>query len=296
MLTKQYQTRVKMLKDADGAPTGEVTAVVSVFGNVDKVGDRVVKGAFAKTLEEFKSNGDPIPMIWSHDWSNPMSHIGEWDASKAVETDEGLELSGKVHIGEGNPVADQAFRLMDKNLVREFSFAYDVISEQTAKADGANELLELALIEAGPTLKGANSETRLVAAKALESLAKVGRSISAKNESQLREALEAMTAGATAIKSVLSALDATEEKSVEEIRAAKEAAALAEAEAEAEAAVSDAVDEADEEDDDEKNGEPDPITLGREDVERIAKQLNDIHAELVLGLDLDDLLEDEDGA
>ena len=288
MLTKQYQTRVKMLKDADGAPTGEVTAVVSVFGNVDKVGDRVVKGAFAKTLEEFKSNGDPIPMIWSHDWSNPMSHIGEWDASKAVETDEGLELSGKVHIGEGNPVADQAFRLMDKNLVREFSFAYDVISEQTAKADGANELLELALIEAGPTLKGANSETRLVAAKALETLAKVGRSISAKNESQLREALEAMNSGADAIKSVLSALDSTDEKAGE-----KDAAT---AEAEAEAAVEAIEDETDATEDDEKNGEPEPITLGREDVERIAKQLNDIHAELVLGLDLDDLLEDEDGA
>jgi len=209
MLTKQYQTRVKTLKDADGAPTGEVTAVVSAFGNVDLVGDRVVKGAFAKTLQDYKDSGSPIPMIWSHDWANPMSHIGTWDAAKAVETDEGLELTGQVFIGDGNPVADQAYKLMEKQLVREFSFAYDVISEQSAK-DGANELLELALIEAGPTLKGANSATRLVAAKAL----KAGRTISAKNESALREALDAMSTASGSIKSVLSALDAPEEKNV----------------------------------------------------------------------------------
>lgn len=210
MLTKQYKTRIKTLKDADGTPTGEVTAVVSAFGNVDLVGDRVVKGAFAKTLQDFKDSGSPIPMIWSHDWSNPMSHIGSWDAAKAVETDEGLELTGTVFINDGNPIADQAYKLMEKQLVREFSFAYDVIQEQSAK-DGANELLELALIEAGPTLKGANSETRLVAAKAL---AKAGRTISAKNESALREALDAMSTASGSIKSVLSALDAPEEKNV----------------------------------------------------------------------------------
>lgn len=202
MLTKQYNTRVRLTKDAEGKPTGEVTAVVSVFGNVDVVGDRVVKGAFAKTLEDYKASGDPIPMIWSHDWSNPMSHIGSWDSSKAVETDEGLELTGKVDINSGNPIADQAYKLMDRRLVKEFSFAYDVQDEAKAD-DGANELKALTLIEAGPTLKGANSETRLVAAKAL---GKVGRALSAKNEATLREAHDAIVVGVGSIKAVLSAL------------------------------------------------------------------------------------------
>lgn len=209
MLTKQYKTQLKLAKDAAGQPTGEVTAVVSVFGNVDVVGDRVVKGAFAKTLQSYKDSGDPIPMIWSHDWSNPMSHIGSWDASKAKETDEGLELTGRVNINDGNPIADQAYKLMSSRLVREFSFAYDVLDEAKS-ADGANELLDLALIEAGPTLKGANNETRLVAAKAL---GKVGRSISAKNEQALRDALEAIGSGHGGIKGVLDALDAATGKS-----------------------------------------------------------------------------------
>jgi hypothetical protein len=46
--------------------------------------------------------------------------------------------------------------------VTEWSFAYDVVREKRA-ADGANELLELSIWEAGPTLKGANSETGTLA-------------------------------------------------------------------------------------------------------------------------------------
>lgn len=235
MLTKQHVTRVKAHKDADGKPTGEVTAVVSVFGNVDVVGDRVVKGAFAKSLAEWKDSGDPIPMVWSHDWSNPMSHIGAWDPAKAIETDEGLELTGTVDIGKGNPVADQAYRLMAEKRVREFSFAYDVHDEKSA-ADGANELLDLGLIEAGPTLKGANSETRLLAAKALERSAKVGRALSAKNESTLREAADALDAASKSIKSVLASLGEPKSADVEEAKDVAEAiAADAEAEAQVEA-------------------------------------------------------------
>lgn len=204
MLIKDVTASFKAVKDDAGKPTGEVTAIVSVFGNVDLVGDRVVKGAFADSLAEWKESGDPIPMLWSHDWSNPMSHIGSWDAAKAVETDEGLELTGTVDIGSGNPIADQAFKLMSQRLVREFSFAYDVLDEAPAK-DGANELLALSLIEAGPTLKGANSETRLLAAKALIAAeeAKAGRTISAKNESTLRDAVAALKSAISALDSVL---------------------------------------------------------------------------------------------
>lgn len=219
-LHKSYGARFKTVKDSDGNDTGEVTAIVSVFGNVDVVGDRVVKGAFAKTLGEWKESGDPIPMVWSHDWSNPMSHIGEWDSSKAVETDEGLELTGKVDLDSDNPIAKQAFHLMKSRRVREFSFAYDVNDEQKAE-DGANELLDLGLIEAGPTLKGANSATRLLAAKALvetleqESGEKVGRAISAKTEQTLREAVDSLKSAAKSLDGVLSSIGGEEKADLE---------------------------------------------------------------------------------
>lgn len=190
--TKSYKATFKASKAADGTPTGEVEALVSVFGNVDLVGDRVVKGAFAKTLEAWKATGDPIPLVWSHDWSNPMSHIGSWDAASAEETDDGLLLKGQIDVGSGNPVADQVARLLADRRVKEFSFAYDIEKEKVAE-DGANELLELNIIEAGPTLKGANPETELVLAKAMAELqAKAGRVLSSKNEASIRSAVETL--------------------------------------------------------------------------------------------------------
>lgn len=284
MQTKNYSALFKAHKGDDGKPTGEVTAVVSVFGNVDIVGDRVLKGAFRKTLEEWKASGDPIPMLWSHDWSNPMSHIGGWDASKAVETDEGLELTGLVDIDAGNPIADQAFRLMEKRLVREFSFAYDVLDEAPAK-DGANELIELSLIEAGPTLKGANSATRLVAAKAMLDAAdaKAGRVLSAKNEGSLRDVQSALKAAAEVLDGVLAAVEP--EKSVE--ADGEKDAAVAEADAEV---VDEQIDELDQEPDgtsevDEDTTEQVTAEQAIESLDVVRQFLTDTGVELTLGTD-----------
>lgn len=51
-------------------------AVVSVFGNVDSVGDRVVPGAFKASLARWQASHDPIPVIWPHQWDNPEATSG----------------------------------------------------------------------------------------------------------------------------------------------------------------------------------------------------------------------------
>ena len=55
---------------------GEFTALVSVFGNVDYVGDRVMPGAFAKSIERLREKGDPLPIILSHQHDDIWAHIG----------------------------------------------------------------------------------------------------------------------------------------------------------------------------------------------------------------------------
>lgn len=168
MLTKTYTgARLKALKDDDGNFTGEVEMYVSMFGNVDKVGDRVNKEAFDETMDEWRKSGDPIPMVWSHEWANPFAHVGTWDAEKSIVDDNGLLLRGKMDI-EDNEFARQAFKLVQTRRVREASFGYEILEQAPVKSGpdkGATDLLKLALIEAGPTLKGANDLTRLVSAK-----------------------------------------------------------------------------------------------------------------------------------
>ena len=154
--------QVKALPDT-GTGAGEFEAIVSVFGNVDLVGDRVMPGAFAKSLERWAESGDPIPVVWSHDWNNPDAHIGT--VTLAEERDEGLYVKGVLDIAD-NAFAAQVYRLLSRRSVKEFSFAYDVLDEAVAD-DDVNELLELDLIEVGPTLKGANPDTELLAVKAV---------------------------------------------------------------------------------------------------------------------------------
>lgn len=153
---------------------GIYEAVVSVFGNVDFHGDRIVAGAFEKSLERWAASGDPIPVVFSHQWDNPDAHVGEvLEAKELLPGDpalvgSGLEENGglwtKFELYVDDPDEAAARRLakrLDRRTIREFSFAYDVL-EDARGTDGATELLELDVIEVGPTLKGANPATRLL--------------------------------------------------------------------------------------------------------------------------------------
>lgn len=140
---------------------GTFEALVSIFGNVDLGGDRCVKGCFTDTLKDWKAKGVPIPVIFSHQWDNIDAHIGQ--VNEAEETDEGLKV--KAALDMEDPFAAKVFKLMQRGTLKEFSFAYDTVEEKLQ--NGANELLKVNLIEVGPTLKGMNPETELLAVKAL---------------------------------------------------------------------------------------------------------------------------------
>jgi len=159
--TKTFPANTIEVKAASSeAPHGEFTAIVSVFGNTDLVGDRVMPGAFEKSLAAYKAGGRTLPIVWSHDWGNAESFIGK--ALSVEETEDGLLVRAAFF---DTPRAQTVRTLLAERVVNEFSFAYDVIEEQKG-GDGVNELLELSILEAGPTLKGANPATQLIAAKA----------------------------------------------------------------------------------------------------------------------------------
>ncbi len=158
--TKTVEARVTEAK-ADGT----ATAVVSVFGNVDLGGDRVMPGAFTRTLAEWQAKGDPIPVIWSHDWDNPESFVGWADPSQIKETDGGLVVP--MQFDTDRPRAEQVHHLLKTRRVTQFSFGYfvreydDVDDPEYGKV---RELKSVDLFEVGPTLLGMNPETELLAA------------------------------------------------------------------------------------------------------------------------------------
>lgn len=197
MRTKDFTAKVKAAGVADGLAEGQFTALVSVFGAEDSMGDIVRPGAFTETLEQWAAKGDDIPVIWSHAWGDPFAHIGR--VVKATETLQGLEVTGQIEDLEENPTAAQVYRLLKGRRVTQFSFAYDVNEGAWVKDDdhpwgGYYELRRLKLHEVGPCLVGANQETELLAAKArgLARGAKAGRVLSQKNFETLTAAYEAI--------------------------------------------------------------------------------------------------------
>lgn len=186
--TKSARAQFKAV--ADG-PAGTFEAIVSVFGNVDLGGDRVVKGAFTKTLDDWSASGDPIPVIWSHEWDDPESHIGY--VVEAAEREEGLYVKAQLDV-DNNPRAAYVARLLKERRVREFSFGYFAKGYQDVDDPDygtVRELTEIDLFEVGPTLLGMNPDTVLLeAASALSGSAKrMGR----KTQENILKAYEALS-------------------------------------------------------------------------------------------------------
>lgn len=200
MPTKRASYPVVGLK-ADAGEQGIVEAIVSVFGNVDLVGDRVVKGAFTKTIADWKAangRGKFLPFTDGHDWSRE-GRIGK--VLQMAERDEGLWVKAQLFMGQES--ARDVFTQIKEGVVGEFSFAYDVLKEKSAE-DGANELLQLDILDAAAAVHGANPATRLLAVKSKGE--KVGRTLSAKNESLFREAIDGIRAKVEDLSNVLATL------------------------------------------------------------------------------------------
>jgi HK97 family phage prohead protease len=155
---KSFPVEIK----TDGLPKGQVEALVSVFGNVDLGGDRVMKGAFAGSIARWKASGDTVPVVFSHKWDDPWAHIGA--VTDLEETEAGLKATYTLDVDD-NPLAAHIHRLMKRRSLKEHSFAYTVSKSKTGE-DGATELHDLDIIEVGPTLKGMNPDTELLSVKA----------------------------------------------------------------------------------------------------------------------------------
>ncbi|MDT0270577.1 HK97 family phage prohead protease [Streptomyces sp. DSM 44915] len=230
MRLKSCPVRIKAAGENEGTEDGVFEAIVAAY-NTDSVGDRIVPGAFAETLAEWKGRGDPIPVLWSHMSADPDYHIGE--VLEAEERPEGLWVKARLDLDEGSKAA-KVYRLLKGRRVTQFSFAYDITEGSWVdQKDGEPyyELRRLKLYEVGPTLIGANQATDLLDVKSGDramrltiegatpdraeqirttaqgaTAAKAGRALSAKNETTLKSARDALRKAADDIEEVLSAV------------------------------------------------------------------------------------------
>lgn len=179
--------------DTDGQDQGIITALVSVFNNVDLAGDRVMPGAFSDVVAAFDAGEKTIPVVWSHNTHSLDGFIG--DVTALEETSDGLKATMSFDLND--KPAEKAYRLLKGGRVSQYSFAYRVL-DSSKGADGANELTKLDVFEVGPTFYGANPETRTLDVKA-------GRMLSAANVAKIEDAIAAVTTAASALQTLLDA-------------------------------------------------------------------------------------------
>lgn len=157
---KSFQTELKALGDE-----GIVEAIVSVFNNVDSVGDRVKYGFFDESIKSKLPKG-----VWQHDWNTPVAKTLE--ARELMAGDPmlpaGLRDLGGLYIkGQFNlntQAGRETFSNIKEGIIDEFSIGYSVI-EETYAQDGARELVKGRLYEWSPVLFGANPATAVLGVK-----------------------------------------------------------------------------------------------------------------------------------
>jgi uncharacterized protein len=125
--------------------------------DVDRQGDVVAPGAFAKTLADWRSAGRMVPLHWDHS-SEPEDIVGYVDPSDMEETQAGLTVKGKVDLETER--GREAWRLLKANTVG-FSFGY-LATKTHDRDDGVRVLDEIDIFEVTVTAAPANNRTRVL--------------------------------------------------------------------------------------------------------------------------------------
>jgi HK97 family phage prohead protease len=139
---------------------GEFSAIAAAY-TVDRVKDRIVPGAFEKTIAQWQASGKRIPLHWDHR-GDAANVIGSIDPAATRELDQGLYVEGKLDL-QDSEVAREAWRSM-KNDAVSLSFGY--VTHKTRRRGGINDLLELDLFEVSIVPHPANPDTRVLSMKA----------------------------------------------------------------------------------------------------------------------------------
>jgi uncharacterized protein len=137
----------------------------------DLGGDVITKGAFAKTLNEWRANGKVLPLLDSHKYGSISAVLGKMVEAK--ETDAGLEATFQLRAG---PQGEEAWDLVREGYVDGLSIGYEARAwekpDDEEKSEGVHrKLTEINLVEVSLVQMPMNQGARIAAVKsALDSM------------------------------------------------------------------------------------------------------------------------------
>ncbi|PWR22746.1 HK97 family phage prohead protease [Zavarzinia aquatilis] len=140
------------------APDGSFAGYASVFAVTDAQGDRVLPGAFAASLGDWRRRKALPPFLWQHDMAEP---IGRFDRVEEDET--GLLVEGRLSLETAR--GREALALLRLGALDGLSIGYSTVAAGVA-GDGARLLKTLTLHEISLVTLPANEAARIAWVKA----------------------------------------------------------------------------------------------------------------------------------
>lgn len=140
-----------------------ISGYAAIFGNIDKANDMLIKGCFAKSIQDRgpeSSANDKIIMLWQHDRKEPIGRI-----SVLREDEKGLYFECVIDdVERGN----QTLKQLESGTLNQFSIGYSYVWEN-CEYDREHDILivkEVVLFEISVVTIGCNAETEYLGLKA----------------------------------------------------------------------------------------------------------------------------------
>ena len=143
-IQKSFQFEAKDLQTDEDKKIGKFTGYASTFGNTDRDGDIITRGAFEEIISTLKQ----VPMLWGHDSYDPP--IGKF---LNFRTDEiGLKVDGEINLQTER--GKEIFALVKQGDINTMSIGFipdrkftDVDENSTARTfNKIKELFEVSLV------------------------------------------------------------------------------------------------------------------------------------------------------
>ena len=144
----------------------------AVFGNIDSYGDVIEKGAFRKTIDEFKASGRWPAMLAQHGgWlssAQDMTPVGVWTEMK--EDDHGLYVEGKLADTPRGRELYELMKMTPRPAIDGMSIGYFITDSVDEKKDGelVRRIKGIDLVELSLVTFPANKEARVADVKSEE--------------------------------------------------------------------------------------------------------------------------------
>jgi len=160
LIYKTTNSQLEIKQDgSDGKEFIHLEGFASTFGNMDRDGDIIVKGAFTKTLTDADIK---VKLLNQHNIQQPIGAIDQ-----LTEVDEGLFFKGRLPLA--NSIVKDMHPLLQMGVLGDVSIGFQVVDADITP-DGNRLIKEIKLFEISIVTIPANPKARITSVKADENM------------------------------------------------------------------------------------------------------------------------------